>query len=54
METNIDPRLQEEELSVGPIEEIVEIHVDPKEPSRILKIGKCLSRELAEKLMIFL
>ena len=33
MEMNIDPRLEEEELVAGPIEELVEIQVDPKELS---------------------
>ena len=33
METNIDPRLQEEESTAGPIEELVEIQVDLNEPS---------------------
>ena len=54
METNIDPLLQEEESIAGPIEELVEIQVDPKEPSRVVKVGKCLSGELAKKLANFL
>ena len=33
METNIDPLLQEEESTIGPIEELIEVQVDPSEPS---------------------
>ena len=33
MEMNIDPHLQEEESTAGLIEELVEIQVDPEEPS---------------------
>ena len=54
IETNIDPRPQEEESTTGPIEELVEVQVDPKGSSRVVKIGKCLSRELAEQLVEFL
>ena len=43
IETNIDPRLQ------GPggknarlIEELIEVQVDPSDPSRVVKIGKGL------------
>ena len=54
METNIDPRLQKEELTTGPTKELVEVQVDPYEPSRMVKIGKCLNRELAEQLVKFL
>ena len=34
IETNIDPRLQEDEPIAGPIEELVKVQVDPNEPSR--------------------
>ena len=47
METNIDLYLQEDESIVGPVEEQVDVHVDTKEPSRIIKIGKGLNKELA-------
>ena len=30
-----------------PIEELTEIQVDPNEPSRVVKIGKRLKKELA-------
>ena len=35
METNIDPHLQEDESTVGPVEELVDVQVDPNEPSRV-------------------
>ena len=54
MEINIDPRLQGEESTAGPIEELVEIQVNPKEPSRVVKVDKCLSSKRAQKLMDFL
>ena len=54
MQTSIDSHLQEKELIVGPIEELVEVQVDLKEPSRVVKIGKCLSNKLAEQLIEFL
>ena len=48
METNIDPRLQEDETTMGPVEELTEIHVSPNEPSRVVKISKGLKEELAQ------
>ena len=47
METNIDPRLQEDESTTGPVEELVNIQVDPNKPSRVIKICKGLNKELA-------
>ena len=54
MKTNIDPHLQEDESTVGPIEELVDVQVDPNEPSRVIKIDKGLNKELAQQLMEFL
>ena len=54
METNIDPCWQEEDSTTWPIKELLEIQVDPKEPSRVLKIGKCLGSELMEQVAEFL
>ena len=48
METNIDPRLQEEESTVGPIEELIEIQLDPSEPNRVIRISKELKSELTQ------
>ena len=30
------------------------VYVDPKEPSRVVKVGKCLRSELVEQLVEFL
>ena len=54
METNIEPRLQEDESTAGNVEELTEIHVDPNEPSRVVKIGKGLKKELAQQFTKFL
>ena len=44
METNIEPLLQEDEKTMGPIEELTKIQVDPNEPRCVVKIGKGLRR----------
>ena len=54
METNIDPRLQEDESTARPVEELIEIRVEHNEPSRVVKIGKGLKKELAQQLAEFL
>ena len=54
METNIDPRLQEDESIVEPVEKLTEIQVDPYEPSYVVKIGKELKKELAQQFVEFL
>ena len=54
METNIDPHLQEEESTTGPIKELIEVQVDPNELSRVVKIGKGLRSEQARQLTEFL
>ena len=54
METNIDLRLQENESTGGLVEELVDVQMDPKEPSRIIKISKGLNMELAQQLTEFL
>ena len=48
METNIDPHLQEDESTTGPTEELIEIQVDPNEPSRVVKSKKDWRGELAQ------
>ena len=48
METNINPRLQEDESTAGLVEELTEIKVDSNEPSRVVKIDKRLKNELAQ------
>ena len=47
MEINIDPLLQEDEPTTGSVKKLVNIQVDPNEPSRVIKISKWLSQELA-------
>ena len=54
METNIGPRLQEDESITGPMEELTEIQVDPKELNRVVKIDKGLKKELAQQFPEFL
>ena len=54
METNIDPCLQEDESTTGPVKEVVDVQVDPNEPSSVIKINKGLNKELAQQLMKFL
>ena len=46
MEPNIDPCLQEDESTVGPVEELVDVQMDPNKPSCVIKINKRLSKEL--------
>ena len=48
METNSDPCLQEDESTVGHMEELTEIQVDPNKPSRVVKFSKGLKRGLAQ------
>ena len=38
----IDPRSLDEEGTIGPIEDLVDLPVNDKEPSKVLKIGKNL------------
>ena len=54
METNIDPRLQEDESTTGPVKELTKIQVDSNEPSHVVKIGKGLKKELSQQFTEFL
>ena len=54
METNIDPCLQEEESTAGPIEKLIVVQMDPSECSCAIKIDKGLKSELAQQLTEFL
>ena len=45
IETNIELYLQEDESIVEPMEEPIEIQVDPNKPSHVVKIGKGLKGE---------
>ena len=51
MKTSIDLHLQEEESTTEPIEELIEVQVDPNKPSRVIKINKGLNSELAQQLV---
>ena len=54
METNINPRLQEDESTTGPVDKLVDVYLDPNEPGSVIKIGKGLNQELAQQLTEFL
>ena len=51
MEKNIDPHLQEDKSTIGPVEELVNAQMDPNETSHVIKIDKGLNKELAQQLM---
>ena len=42
LDDTIDPRSPDEEGTIGPIGDLVDLSVNDKEPSRVLKIGKNL------------
>ena len=46
LDDTLDPRLIDEEGSTGPIEDLVDLPIDNKEPFKVLKIGKNLSNEM--------
>ena len=48
------PRLLDDEGTTRPIEDLVDLPVDDKEPSKVLKIGKNLSKEVREAISEFL
>ena len=48
METNIHPHLHEDESTTGPVEELVDVQVDPNEPSGVIKLNKELAQQLTE------
>ena len=50
----IDPRSSDEEATTRPIEDLVDLSVDDKEPTKVLKLGKNLSDELREAISTFL
>ena len=50
----IDPRSSDEEATTGSIEDLVNLPVDDKEPTKVLKLGKNLSDELREAISTFL
>ncbi|XP_022861553.1 uncharacterized protein LOC111381936 [Olea europaea var. sylvestris] len=50
----IDPHIIEHEPQASPIEELESFSVDPRDPSKLLKVGKGLSNSLKEKIKDFL
>ena len=54
IETHIGPCLQKDESTVGHMEELTEIQVEPNEPSHVAKINKRLKKELAQQVAEFL
>ena len=54
LDGTIDPRSLDKEGTTGPIKYLVDLPVNDKEPSRVLKIGKNLSEEVREAISEFL
>ena len=50
----INPRSPNEDATTGPIEDLVDLPVDDKEPSKVLKLKKNLFDELREAISTFL
>ena len=53
-DNTIDPRSPDKEGTTGPIEDLVDILMDDKEPSKVLKIGKNLPKEIRAAISEFL
>ena len=54
LDDTLDPRLIDEEGTTGPIEDLVNLSVDDKEPSKVLKIEKNLPDEIRKAISVFL
>ena len=54
VETNMDTRIQDEKRTAGPTEELVEVIVDDKEPTRVLGVGRNLEHGRFNELIRFL
>ena len=54
LDDTIDLRSPGEEATTGPTEDLVNLPVDDKEPSKVLKLGKNLSDKLREAISTFL
>ena len=54
IETDLDLRVHDEKWTTGPIEELVEVSVNVKKPTRVLNIGKNLSQDKLDELLKFL
>ena len=54
LDDTIDPRSPDDEATIRLIEDLVDLPVDDKEPSKVLKLGKNLFDELREAISAFL
>ena len=54
LDDTIDPRSPDEEGTTRPIKDLVDLPVDDKKPSKVLKIGKNLSEEIKGAILEFL
>ena len=54
LDDTIDPRSPDEESTTGPIEDLVDLPVDDKEPSKVLKNRKNLLKEIRGAISKFL
>ena len=54
LDDTIDPRSSNEEATTGPREDLVDLLVDNKEPTKVLKVMKTLSSKLREAISTFL
>ena len=54
LDNTIDSRSPNEKATAGPLEDLVDLSVDDKEPCKVLKLGKNLSDELQEATSAFL
>ena len=54
LNNTIDPRSPDEEATTGPIKDLVDLSMDDKEPTKVLKLEKNLSDELREAISTFL
>ena len=54
LDDTIDPRSSDDEGTTGPIEDLVDLPVDDRNPSKLLKIGKNLSKETWKAISEFL
>ncbi|XP_060958922.1 uncharacterized protein LOC133030310 [Cannabis sativa] len=50
----IDPRLGDDRIDLGPIEELEEVTLNLKEPTKTVKVGKHLSKEIKKAVIQFL
>ena len=54
LDNTIDPRSLDKEGTIRPIEDLVDLPVDDKEPSKVLKLGRNLSEEIQKVISEFL